>query len=172
MSETLPTEKIQVGHAVLDMSARELIVEGRPVRLEPRVFLVLARLVSADGAQVSRDELLACWGDESGSDEALTQVISVLRRQLGDTAKPYRVIQTLPKAGYRLVAERRREPGDPRRMEPASIARTVLDKPLTLLAVAAGLAVIVLGSIAAVDAITYRPPGVDIVVHVPGGPVE
>jgi DNA-binding winged helix-turn-helix (wHTH) protein len=176
MSEPRPADKIQVGHAVLDLSARELIVAGAPVRLEPRLFAVLAKLAASEGAQVSRDELLACWGDEAGSDEALTQSISVIRRLLGDTTRPYRVIQTLPKSGYRLVANRRamvahRVPESPSVAAP-SVARAVLDRPWTTLGVTAGVAMIVLASIAAVDAITYRPRGVDVVVQVPVTPPE
>jgi len=63
----------------------------------------LERLISAGGA-VSRDDLLNdIWGYD-GSDEALTQAISKLRRALGDERRPYRIIVTIPKFGYQLHA--------------------------------------------------------------------
>jgi|CXWL01.1.fsa_nt_gi DNA-binding winged helix-turn-helix (wHTH) protein len=169
MSDVAPSSIIQLGGAVLDPVSRELVVDGAPTRLEPRLFAVLMKLASADGGAVGRDQLLECWPDASGSDEALTQVISSLRRILGDTKRPHRLIITLPKSGYRLVAKRAQTSPNSKSVGPGanSVAQAILDRPFTTLAIAAGVATIVITSVAAIEAITDRPPRPDIVLQIP-----
>ncbi|MEM1133306.1 MAG: winged helix-turn-helix domain-containing protein [Pseudomonadota bacterium] len=92
---------VAIGDATFLPEARELVLANDKVVLEPRLADLLSYLVAAPG-KVARDELLnAVWGDE-GSDEALTQAISKLRRHLGDEQRPYRLIRTIPKFGYAL----------------------------------------------------------------------
>ena len=45
------------------------------------------------------------WEGAFVTDEALTYTISELRKALGDEAKEPRLIQTIPKKGYRLISE-------------------------------------------------------------------
>jgi Transcriptional regulatory protein, C terminal len=45
------------------------------------------------------------WHGVPVTDEALTQCIRTLRRQLGDDAARPRFIETVPKHGYRFIAE-------------------------------------------------------------------
>lgn len=96
--------RTQLGEAVYDASRRTVELRGTEAALEPRLAEILDALLRADAA-VSRSDLMdAAWGPGEGSDEALTQAISKLRRALGDDARPYRVIETAPKFGYRLIA--------------------------------------------------------------------
>ncbi len=97
----VPAGALRIGAAAYHPSARQLYIGGKTQFLEPRLGDLLMRLAEA-GGPVSRETLLDdVWGDE-GSDEALTQAVSKLRRALGDTARPYRIIETAPKYGYRL----------------------------------------------------------------------
>ena len=92
---------ITIGSAQYESSSRMLSISGEAMMLEPRIGDLLLRLVRADGP-VTREALLDdIWGD-LGSDEALTQAISKLRRALNDTKRPHQIIQTVPKQGYRL----------------------------------------------------------------------
>ncbi|MEO1044217.1 MAG: winged helix-turn-helix domain-containing protein [Pseudomonadota bacterium] len=103
---------VAIGSATYFPDARELVVADSAMVLEPRLADLLSCLVAAPGA-VARDELLnTVWGD-AGSDEALTQAISKLRRHLGDEQRPYRLIRTIPKFGYALeTAATIEEPAD------------------------------------------------------------
>ncbi|WP_417491514.1 winged helix-turn-helix domain-containing protein [Maricaulis sp.] len=92
---------IQIGDAVCDLRNCVLEVGGRSHRLEPRLAGVLDLLVRRGGAPVTRDEFLDSVWDEDGSDEALNQAISRLRRLLGRAD----LIQTLPRVGYRLAID-------------------------------------------------------------------
>lgn len=71
----------------------------------PLAMEVLLHLARAPGTVITRRALLSeVWGDQSGSNEALTHCISELRHQLGDHRESPAYIQTLPKRGYRLIA--------------------------------------------------------------------
>jgi len=80
-------------------------INGRETRLEPRSMQLLVYLASQPGRVISRAELEEkVWGTVVG-DEALTNSISKLRRIFGDDARAPRFIETLPKTGYRFLAE-------------------------------------------------------------------
>jgi TolB-like protein/DNA-binding winged helix-turn-helix (wHTH) protein/Flp pilus assembly protein TadD len=73
--------------------------------VQPMAMEVLLCLARAPGTVITRRALLSeVWGDQSGSNEALTHCISELRHQLGDHRELPTYIQTLPKRGYRLIA--------------------------------------------------------------------
>ncbi len=79
--------------------------EGLDTRIEPRLMTLLLCLAAKPGAVVTRTNLLdAAWPTGYGTDEGLTKAISELRRALGDSAREARIIETVPKQGYRLVA--------------------------------------------------------------------
>jgi transcriptional activator of cad operon len=97
---------LRFGDALIDLPAREIRVGGRLTRIEPRAAAVLADLIGRAGAVVQREALLdGCWPPGEGSDEALTQAVAQLRRALGDDPKAPDYIVTVPKAGYRWVAQ-------------------------------------------------------------------
>ncbi len=76
------------------------------IRIEPKAMHVLVCLAERAGEVVAKEHLIrTVWPDTYVSDDVLTRCISELRRVLGDDAKESRVIQTIPKSGYRLIAE-------------------------------------------------------------------
>jgi len=80
--------------------------EGVERHIEPKVMKVLLMLASQQGRVVSKDELISVvWSDTFVSDDVLTRCISILRRIADDDPHTPRFIQTIPKVGYRLVAE-------------------------------------------------------------------
>lgn len=93
------------GRFVLDPDDRQLRLDNVPVELSSRYFDALALLVREQGKLVSKDRFLGeVWRGVPVTDEALTQCIRTLRRQLGDDAASPRFIETVPKHGYRFVA--------------------------------------------------------------------
>ncbi|MDP8993988.1 MAG: winged helix-turn-helix domain-containing protein [Pseudomonadota bacterium] len=65
----------------------------------------MALLVGEQGRLIAKDRFLdEVWRGVPVTDEALTQCISALRRQLGDNAASPRFIETVPKHGYRFIA--------------------------------------------------------------------
>lgn len=95
-----------VGKASVDPTTNTIRTPAAVTHIEPRHMAVLAYLVRRAGQTVGRGELLnAGWGDRSVSDESLTESISRLRHAFGDCARSPSFIQTVPKKGYRLIAE-------------------------------------------------------------------
>lgn len=86
----------------LDTRARLLFREGVPVSLTPKAFEVLAYLVRNEGRAVPRQELLdAIWPETVVTDATLTQAVFLIRKALGEPEMP-RVLDTVPRVGYRL----------------------------------------------------------------------
>ena len=89
----------------LDCDDRRLSREGVAVELNARYLDALALLVRESGRLVSKDRFLdEVWRGVPVTDEALTQCVKTLRRQLGDEAARPRFIETVPKHGYRFIA--------------------------------------------------------------------
>jgi DNA-binding winged helix-turn-helix (wHTH) protein/tetratricopeptide (TPR) repeat protein len=77
-------------------------LNSRAETVEPRVMLVLVALAQADGATVSRDDLVEqCWNGRIVGDDSINRVISKLRRVSERHANCFE-IQTISKVGYRL----------------------------------------------------------------------
>jgi predicted ATPase/DNA-binding winged helix-turn-helix (wHTH) protein len=82
---------------------RELLADGRPVRLGGRAFDVLMALTEARGAIVSKDALMArVWPDRIVEENNLQWQISALRTAFGADRN---LIRTVPGRGYQLAAE-------------------------------------------------------------------
>lgn len=89
----------------LDVDERLLMRDGRMAPLPPKVFDTLLVLVENSGRVVSKDELMqSLWPDTFVEESNLTQNISQLRRALGDGTADAQYIATIPKRGYRFVA--------------------------------------------------------------------
>lgn len=89
----------------LDPADRRLTRDGAAVELSARYLDALTLLVRERGQLVSKDRFHAeVWRGVPVTDEALTQCIATLRRQLGDSAARPRFIETVPKHGYRFIA--------------------------------------------------------------------
>ncbi len=89
----------------LDPADRRLCDGDEPVELNARYLDALALLVREQGRLVSKDRFLEeVWRGVPVTDEALTQCVRTLRRQLGDDASAPRFIETVPKHGYRFIA--------------------------------------------------------------------
>lgn len=89
----------------LDPVNRQLTRDGAPVEVNARYLDALILLVGEPGQLISKDRFMTeIWRGVPVTDEALTQCIRTLRRQLGDDATSPRFIETVPKHGYRFIA--------------------------------------------------------------------
>jgi len=91
----------------LDTHAAELRRGGARIRLQHQPLRVLTLLLERPGEVVTREALRhAIWPTtEFGSfDEGLDAAIYKLRAALGDSAEHPRLIETLPRRGYRFIA--------------------------------------------------------------------
>ncbi|HSR67292.1 MAG TPA: protein kinase [Acidobacteriota bacterium] len=99
-------QEIRVGEWTVRPELNLLERDGRRMSVEPRAIQLLLHLIRHAGEVCSRDELLEeVWGGAFVSDEALSNAVAKLRKALGDDPRDPAYIQTIPKRGYRLLAE-------------------------------------------------------------------
>ena len=94
---------VRLGDFVFSVETGELLDgSGHPVHLRRQSSEVLAYLVDRLGETVSKDDLFEnVWAKTAVTDDSLSQCIADIRRTLNDA--DHRIVQTLPKKGYRLV---------------------------------------------------------------------
>jgi DNA-binding winged helix-turn-helix (wHTH) protein/tetratricopeptide (TPR) repeat protein len=90
----------------LDTTAYQLKKDEQVLDVPPKVIDLLALLASKPSTLVTKDAILArLWPDVAVSDNAITQVVSALRQALGDDPGTPAYVQTVPRRGYRFVAD-------------------------------------------------------------------
>ena len=134
----------RIGEAYqVDPSLNRVTGPKGTTRLEPKVMLVLVCLADHAGQMVPKERLMASvWADTAVGDDVLTRAISELRRLFEDDPKQPRVIETIPKAGYRLIAPITRPQSDAALAGPAIDAgsryRTIAAASVALLIAVVG----------------------------------
>jgi DNA-binding winged helix-turn-helix (wHTH) protein len=99
--------KVSFGLYELDSESGTLRKHGTALRLREQSVQVLIALVERPGKLVTRDELRRkLWNDGTvvDFDVGLNTAISRLRQVLSDPVDSPRVIETVPKRGYRFIA--------------------------------------------------------------------
>ncbi len=90
----------------LDASEKILLRDGNRISLTPKVYDTLAIFVENSGRLIEKNELIErLWPDNFVEESNLTSNIKTLRRALGDDASNPRFIETVPRRGYRFIAE-------------------------------------------------------------------
>ncbi|MGP1352053.1 MAG: winged helix-turn-helix domain-containing tetratricopeptide repeat protein [Parasphingopyxis sp.] len=96
----------QFAEFTLDRERFELLRGDEVVRLQPRAMRLLDLLVSAEGRLLTKQRIFdEVWDGRIVSDSALSSQIKALRKALGDTQRPYRLIGTVHGQGFRLLAD-------------------------------------------------------------------
>lgn len=94
-----------VADKLIDPESNSIISGDESSRVEPKAMRVLTLLAANAGQVVTREELEdSVWTNMVVGPDALTNTIIKLRRALGDDARDAQFIETIPKAGYRLIA--------------------------------------------------------------------
>ena len=99
-------EVYEFGNFKLDLPKRLLSKDGRAIALAPKSYDLLLALLSSAGRLATKRELLDLVWPETFVEEGILAVyISMLRKTLGDDERERRYIETVPRTGYRFVAE-------------------------------------------------------------------
>ena len=94
-----------LGDRLVEPALNRISHGEKSAQIEPRIMHVLTCLAGRADKVVSRAELLdTVWTTVLVNEEALTHAISQLRKVLDDDPRSPRFIQTIHKAGYRLIA--------------------------------------------------------------------
>ncbi len=90
---------------VIDIDAGELRRDGKPIRVEPQVFDLIALLASQPGRILSKHDIAqSVWHGRAISDSAISTRINAARRALGDDGTTQRFIKTVHGRGFRFEA--------------------------------------------------------------------
>ncbi len=106
-----------VGDWLVEPELNRIQRSGERAHLEPKVMEVLVCLIQANGNVVSKEQLIReVWQGTFVTDDVLKGSIWQLRKAFQDHSKHPKVIETIPKSGYRLLlpvreVERVKAPG-------------------------------------------------------------
>jgi TolB-like protein/DNA-binding winged helix-turn-helix (wHTH) protein/tetratricopeptide (TPR) repeat protein len=103
-----PQERLSFGTFELDPHSGELRKAGLLIHLPPQPLKILALLASRPGELVTRGEIQKeVWGGDTFVDfeHGLNFAIKRIREALCDDAEHPRYIETLPRRGYRFIAQ-------------------------------------------------------------------
>src|SRR5580700_6604557 len=96
----------EFGPFVLDPGERQVRQGAARMDLPPRAFDTLLVLVENSGRLLEKDALMqTVWRDTVVEENNLSQVVYLLRKALRDGEDGARYIETVPKRGYRFVAD-------------------------------------------------------------------
>src|SRR6202161_3519975 len=120
---------VRFGTFEVSLQSGELRKAGVKIRVQQQPLKLLEILLEHPGEVVTREELRGrVWPHETFGDfdQAVNIAIAKLRSALGDSAENPRYIETLPKRGYRFIADVSfvDANGRIRRSEPASVDST------------------------------------------------
>src|SRR3954465_11870144 len=99
--------QIHFGPFELDPDAEQLRKRGVSLKLQPKQFVLLFLLAQRAGEIVSRQEIQQrVWGGDTfvDFDRGINFCINQIRAALGDDADRPRYIETIPRRGYRFIA--------------------------------------------------------------------
>ena len=98
-------EGFRIDNWTVEPALNRMTREGATIHFEPKVMAVLVYMAERPGKLITRQELDdAVWSGMVVSYDALTGVIQKLRKAFNDDPRQPRIIETLSKKGYRLVA--------------------------------------------------------------------
>ena len=103
-----PARLIRFGVFEADLASGELRKNGRKVRIQDQPFRVLVILLERPGEVVTREQLRErLWPADTyvDFDRSLNTTVAKLRSALGDSGDNPRFIETLPRHGYRFLAD-------------------------------------------------------------------
>src|ERR1700723_4174572 len=115
---------VRFGTYEVSLQSGEVRKAGVRIRVQQQPLKLLGVLLERPGEGVTREELRSrVWPDESFGDfdQALNIAVAKLRSALGDSAENPRFIETLPKRGYRFIAEVSVVDADVRSKKPESV---------------------------------------------------
>lgn len=101
-----PNHIYYFGSFCLDPAERLLSLNGKTIRLAPKAFDVLHVLIQHQGCLVTKERLLEeVWPDVFVEEANLSVNIASLRKALDEGESKEQSIETVPKLGYRFVAQ-------------------------------------------------------------------
>ncbi|MEO7673489.1 MAG: winged helix-turn-helix domain-containing protein [Pyrinomonadaceae bacterium] len=148
---SLEIKRLKFGEFLLDHKEKLLLRNGERLPINPKTFQLLVALLENHGHLVEKGQLIkTLWPDSFVEEANLSFTVSLLRKALGDDAQKPRFIETVPRRGYRFVADVHESPNGNGGSAPSatSIDRKTGDSPQVRKLILAAAALLILGGIA------------------------
>jgi DNA-binding winged helix-turn-helix (wHTH) protein/tetratricopeptide (TPR) repeat protein len=132
----------RLGEIEIHPATRQIVRGDRRETLQPRIMQVLVALAQADGAILTRDELIErCWGGTIVGENAIQRAISRIRDLAEEFGPDAFDVETITKVGYRMLFDGSASASAPAAMlsAPAPPRTTAIDRRLLIGVAAATL---------------------------------
>ena len=99
---------LRFGAFEADLQSRELRKQGMQIKLQEQPFQILAFLLEHAGEIVTREQIRQrLWPTDTfvDVDNSVNAAVNRLREALGDSAESPRFVETVPRRGYRFIAD-------------------------------------------------------------------
>lgn len=102
--------KLRIGGHKVDLDGHRVHGADGWIHIKPRSVAVLQYLIDHAGEVCSRRDIMdGVWARVEVSEEVLNHAIHELRGAFGDDSRHPQVIETIPRGGYRLIADVQRD---------------------------------------------------------------
>ena len=106
MSKEISAKIYEFSGFRLEEAQQRLLFNGQPVSLKPKILDLLRYLIQSRGQLIAKDDLMReVWPDTIVEENNITVSMSILRKTLGENRHKPQFIETVPRRGYRFVAE-------------------------------------------------------------------
>lgn len=106
MSKEISSKIYEFSGFRLEQAQQRLLYRGEPVALKPKILDLLLFLIKSRGQLIAKDDLMReVWPDTIVEENNITVSMSILRKTLGEDRHKPQFIQTVPRRGYRFVAD-------------------------------------------------------------------
>ena len=123
--------RLRFGECVFDTDVRELRRAGRPAPLSPQAFRLLSLLLENRPRPLSQPGLRdALWPDTHVGYTSLARVVAEVRKAIGDTARPPRLVRTVTRFGYAFAGTAVAEAGPPGVLQASALVAADREFPL------------------------------------------
>jgi DNA-binding winged helix-turn-helix (wHTH) protein len=124
--------RLRFGEYVMDAEARELRRGGVRVPLAPKALQLLTLLLESRPRALPHTELRdALWPATYVGYTSLAGVVREVRRAIGDTGGPSRLIRTVPRFGYAFSGKAEVDHGEPSPLPAAALVSAAREFPLS-----------------------------------------
>jgi len=108
MTPPLLARRYEFGEFQFEVDSQRLLRGGETIPLPPKAAALLHLFLERRGAVLKKDDIFASlWPTETVEESNLTRTIYLLRKTLTQHAPEEQFIETLPKIGYRFMAQAR-----------------------------------------------------------------
>ncbi len=99
-------KKVMLNDVLVDFVSLKINVQGTWLDLEPKQLALLSLLLAKQGQPVSREQIMdTLWEGLIVSDNSVSQLVTQLRKKLRDNKTSPKIIRTVPRYGYQLIAD-------------------------------------------------------------------